>query len=314
MAWQRANMWDPLRYLTPEELSQINDQFDHALESAICLVFWTGIPRRLVQEWADERGLKTLTTALGPIMDRKNGNSPRYRKKPKQWSKFMKGASGRYAEYACQSRCAVVLTNPPPNIYSVRKGCTYRLLEEPILKGLCGGPGTLRIDYVHPTVKGAADFRYQMWPRDQSRDWLTFVMRGLRQISAGGIGSPASVMRSVLPVGESLIVNALLPRREEQVCSSNDLNSGKQYSTVATNMRDHGGRISDIQFEQDEPTISAFCILSTFCSDCMNRRIDFHDTELFPDDELIRGTHCRSGLCIARCLNTRAWFEQSEQT
>jgi len=48
-------------------------------------------------------------------------------------------------------------------------------------------------------------------------------------------------------LGESLIVIALLPRRDEQVRSSSDL--GKQHTTLVTRMRDHGSRLSDMQSE-----------------------------------------------------------------
>lgn len=86
----------------------------------------------------------------------------------------MKGASGRFAEYACKGRRAIVLTNPPLDIYSARMRSTFRYLEEPILTGAFGGPKAIRIDYVHPTVEGAADFHYQIWPVNRSSEWTSF--------------------------------------------------------------------------------------------------------------------------------------------
>jgi hypothetical protein len=49
----------------------------------------------------------------------------------------MKAAPARFAKYACRGgRQAVVLTKPPPGIYSARKRSNYQDLEEPILKGV----------------------------------------------------------------------------------------------------------------------------------------------------------------------------------
>lgn len=91
----------------------------------------------------------------------------------------MQGASGRFAEYACRgSRRAIVLTKPPPNIYSIRERSNYQHLEEPILKGAFGGCSTTRIDFVHPTVTGAATFQYQIWPLNKSIEWYA-VFRAL---------------------------------------------------------------------------------------------------------------------------------------
>jgi hypothetical protein len=33
-------------------------------------VLWTGIPRDYAQKWADERGKQTLTTVMGPLMQK----------------------------------------------------------------------------------------------------------------------------------------------------------------------------------------------------------------------------------------------------
>ncbi len=167
-------IWDPFAYLSQSELSRIDEQFDGVLQNETCLVFWTGLDRSLVQRWADRYGLKTLVGALGPLFDSRDPNSPRNGKSTKRWSKYMKGASGRFAEYACKGRRAVVLTSPPPGIYSARKRSTFRYLEEPILKGTFGGPKTIRIDYVHPSVDAAAEFLYQTWPANKSSEWAMF--------------------------------------------------------------------------------------------------------------------------------------------
>ncbi|KIW87441.1 uncharacterized protein Z519_12077 [Cladophialophora bantiana CBS 173.52] len=167
--------WDPLQCCSPEELSRLDERFDYALRDITCLVFWTGISPDRARCWAEQHGLPTLTIAMGPLYSDRGAGSLRHNKSPKAWSKYMKAASGRFAEYACRSgRQAVVLTNPPPGIYSTRERSNYRDLEEPILKGASGGPGTTRIEYVHPLVAGAATFQYQIWPFDNTSAWYIF--------------------------------------------------------------------------------------------------------------------------------------------
>ncbi|KIW99524.1 uncharacterized protein Z518_11263 [Rhinocladiella mackenziei CBS 650.93] len=175
--------WDPLQYCSPEELSRLEERFDYALRDVTCLVFWTGVPLELAQRWAEQHGLPTLTIAMGPLYSGRDAGSARCGKSSNAWSKYMKGASGLFAEYACRgNRQAVVLAKPPPIIYSTRKRSNYRDLEEPILKGVFGGPGTVRIEYVHPTVTGAATFQYQVWPLDRSSAWYTFFGNPLPEV------------------------------------------------------------------------------------------------------------------------------------
>ncbi|KEF50849.1 uncharacterized protein A1O9_13097, partial [Exophiala aquamarina CBS 119918] len=141
-----AATWDPLQYCNSKELSRLDERFDFALQDVTCLVFWTGVPPELARRWAEEHGLPTLTLAMGTLYSDRHAGSVRYSKTSTAWTRYMKAASGRFAEYACRGgRQAVVLTKPPPSIYSSRRRSNYRDLEEPILKGVVGGPGTLRI-------------------------------------------------------------------------------------------------------------------------------------------------------------------------
>lgn len=170
----RVNTWNPLDYLSPEELAHLDKRLDHNLRDATCLVFWTGLSPELAQHWAAQHGLQTLVIAMGPLYSDRGISGARYGKSSKAWSKYMKGASGRFAEYACRGRRAIVVTKPPPNVYSTRKWSNYRHLEEPILRGAFGGSGASQVDYVHPTIKEAATFQYQVWPLDRSSAWYTF--------------------------------------------------------------------------------------------------------------------------------------------
>jgi len=48
----------------------------------------------------------------------------------------------------------------------------YQAIKEPNLKGKIGGNAVLRIEMVHPTVKGAENFSYQIWPVEETRTWI----------------------------------------------------------------------------------------------------------------------------------------------
>ena len=163
--------FDPLHYLIEQELLVIDRQFATALEGEDVVLFWTGVDFHNAQKWAKIWKLKTLTMAMGPLMDPANPNSPKAQKGSKAYSRYVKGASGRFAQYACQHCRVIVLTNPPPNTYSSRENNTFEQLEEPILKGLKGDTPVRRIDYVHPTVDGAAHVTYEVWPCDKTQDW-----------------------------------------------------------------------------------------------------------------------------------------------
>lgn len=53
---------------------------------------WSGLDRQLVQSWADENEMQTLTTAMGLLMVHDQPHCMWSRKSNKQWSKYMKGA------------------------------------------------------------------------------------------------------------------------------------------------------------------------------------------------------------------------------
>jgi hypothetical protein len=149
-------------------------------EGKLCLVFWTGVPESSYSAGQNDMGPRRLRAQL-PLFHDRDLNSTRQGKSPKGWSKYMKGASGRFAQYACRDRLAIALTNPPPHIYSLRKGFTFRDLEKSILKGEYGGSSAIKIDLVHSTVAGAADFRYQAWALDRSWEWVLFFKNALQK-------------------------------------------------------------------------------------------------------------------------------------
>ena len=158
-------------YLSPAEEAQICERFEHLRFEPGGQVMWTGVPREWVQKWADERGLQTLSTVMGPLMDKKNPACLKSEKSAAQWKRYIKGASKLFALYVPKNHKITVLTRPLPERFSLEGHSTFQMLEEPILKGANGGDAVSRIDLVHLTVENAQEFRYQVWPRDEIDFW-----------------------------------------------------------------------------------------------------------------------------------------------
>jgi len=133
---------------------------------------WSGILREEAQRWADEHKMQTLTTAMGPLMNPRHPLCLRSRKSPQEWSKYVKGASALFAWHISRGDRVIVLSPPPPDRFHPSGLTNYQAIEEPILKGSLGGSGILRIEMVHPTVEGAENFSYQIWPVDESHAWV----------------------------------------------------------------------------------------------------------------------------------------------
>ena len=156
---------DDLKYLTQEEAEQIIARFMEIPRSYDRLAFWTGIPREWVQQRADEHGMLTLTSAMGPLMDRKDLRCLRRYKELEEWSKYIKGACGIFARYACKRGIVRVLTLPPSWAGFIRPESTYRNIEEPVLKGRSGCCCAVLINTVH-LLTTLEELEYQTWPQD----------------------------------------------------------------------------------------------------------------------------------------------------
>jgi len=100
---QPVSNWNPLDSISSEELARLDERFDHALQDTRCLVFWTGLSLELARQWAQPLGLQTLTMTMGPLYSGRGVGSARHGKSSKGWSKYMKGTSGRFAEYGCRN-------------------------------------------------------------------------------------------------------------------------------------------------------------------------------------------------------------------
>jgi hypothetical protein len=155
-----------LEYLTREEAEQIIDRFNNVPQSSDRLLFWTGIPREWAQQWADDHGMLTLTSVMGPLMDNTDQRCLRRDKELEEWSQYVKGASGIFARYACRRGIVRVLTLPPSWAEFIRPESTYRTIEEPVLKGTSGCYCAVQINTVH-LLATPQELEYQTWPENR---------------------------------------------------------------------------------------------------------------------------------------------------
>ncbi|RDW70117.1 hypothetical protein BP5796_08514 [Coleophoma crateriformis] len=163
------------QYLRADEEARIHRQFQGDTWRRNNQVLWTGIFRDEAQRWADEHEMQTLTTAMGPLMDVSHPLCLRNKKSPKAWSKYVKGASAIFAWYISKGESVTVLSPPPPERFHPSGQTNYQVIEEPIVKGVLGTSGVSRIEMVHPTVEGAEDIYYQIWPVDDTTTWTARV-------------------------------------------------------------------------------------------------------------------------------------------
>jgi hypothetical protein len=85
--------------------------------------------------------------------------------------KYVKGASAIFAWYISRGERVTVLLPPPPERFHPSGQTNYQEIEEPIVKGILGTSAVSRIEMVHPTVKGAENIYYQIWPVDNTITW-----------------------------------------------------------------------------------------------------------------------------------------------
>ena len=215
------------------------------------LVFWTGIPREWVQQWADEHGMLTLTSAMGPLMDRKDSRCLRRYKELEEWSKYIKGASRIFARYACKRGIVRVLTLPPSWADFIRLESTYRNIEEPILKGRSGCYCAVQINTVH-LLTTLEDLEYQTWPQNHIPERLRGRSAGssnfrLPRWTRKAVKAAMKSLRSkcvsptVFPTPKPANVNVVLEasvRPTSGLQTIEQPNGGKQ-SRDNTNAQDH---------------------------------------------------------------------------
>ena len=159
------------QYLTEDEEAQIHQQFQGDIWRRNNQVLWSGILRSEAQRWADEHEMQTLTTAMGPLMDFSHRLCLREKKTDYKWSQYLKGASAIFAWYISRGEKVTVLSPPPPERFHPSGATSYQAIEEPIIRGKLEARAVSRIEMVHPTVKGAENIHYQIWPVDETTTW-----------------------------------------------------------------------------------------------------------------------------------------------
>jgi hypothetical protein len=83
----------------------------------------------------------------------------------------MKGASAIFAWYITTGEYVTILSPPPPERFHPSGFTNFQAFEEPILKGAISNHAVLRIDIVHPDVRGGEEYTYQLWPVDEIDAW-----------------------------------------------------------------------------------------------------------------------------------------------
>ena len=88
--------------LTTAEAIQICERFQGTAWRPGRQVMWSGVPRAIVQQWADAHGMQTLTTAMGPLMVHDHPQCRHLHKSKQRWSRYMHGASALFASHIAQ--------------------------------------------------------------------------------------------------------------------------------------------------------------------------------------------------------------------
>lgn len=162
------------RFLSVQEAAQIIERFQSENWIPNGQLLWSGIPREKAQKWADRHGLQTLTTAMGPLMDEKHPECLKLKKGPRQWSRYVHGASAIFAWRIAQGEKVTLLSPPPPERFHPSGLSYYQLIEEPIIRGLLNQNSVQKILITHPMIKESEDeeFYYELWPNDRREKWV----------------------------------------------------------------------------------------------------------------------------------------------
>ncbi|KAF4811076.1 hypothetical protein CGCSCA5_v010044 [Colletotrichum siamense] len=158
------------KYLSRREADDIMCQFNEIWVNDK-QVLWSGVDHDMAEEWATQRGMQTLTCAMGPLMNWTHPKCRRIYKSGVQWTKYMKGVSAIFAWKIAQGQTTTLLTPPPPVRFHPSGLTNYQDIERPILKGTVDGLSVGKIIVVHPEVDGAEDMAYEYWPKDHVAKW-----------------------------------------------------------------------------------------------------------------------------------------------
>ncbi|KGQ07322.1 hypothetical protein BBAD15_g7376 [Beauveria bassiana D1-5] len=151
------------------EAAQVWARFDSACEPHR-MVLWSGIEFEQAEDWARQHDRKSLTQAMGPLMDKSNPSCRRNLKNHHQWCIYVHAASILFALFISTGSEVVVLARHPPDRFNPYHESYYQNIEEPWLTACCD-PDKFRIMLAHPEIEGAGNCLYQYWPVDRVDDW-----------------------------------------------------------------------------------------------------------------------------------------------
>lgn len=166
-----SNVLKIRKFLTLEEEINIHRQFRGSSWIPDYQVLWSGMLREQAQAWADEHKMQTLTTAMGPLMDPRAPSCPKSKKSDKAWSKYIHGASAVFAWHIANGDKVTVLSPPPPQRFHPSGLSYFQVIELPILIAAIARGACLCIEIVHPAIKPAENYPYQLWPQDEASRW-----------------------------------------------------------------------------------------------------------------------------------------------
>ncbi len=151
------------------EAAQIWARFNSACEPHK-MVLWSGIEFEQAEDWARKHDRKTLTQAMGPLMDKSNPSCRRNIKDDYQWCLYVHAASILFAVFISTGSEVVVLARHPPQRFNPYYESYYQNIEEPWFTACCD-PDKFKIMLAHPQIEGAGDCLYHYWPVDRVDEW-----------------------------------------------------------------------------------------------------------------------------------------------
>ncbi|OAA80094.1 hypothetical protein LEL_03580 [Akanthomyces lecanii RCEF 1005] len=151
------------------EAAQIWARFNSACEPHKT-VLWSGIEFEQAEDWARKHDRKTLTQAMGPLMDKSDPSCRRNIKDHDQWCLYVHAASILFAVFISTGSEVVVLARHPPQRFNPYYESYYQNIEEPWFTACCD-PDKFKIMLAHPQIESAGDCLYQYWPVDRVDEW-----------------------------------------------------------------------------------------------------------------------------------------------
>jgi hypothetical protein len=243
-------------FLTDGEIAQLERQFISSCQPNR-QVMWTGMLLAEAQEWADRSDMQTLSTAMGPL---------RKRDGKKRQTIYMRGASAEFARYITKtSHVVTLLCPPPPDRFNPKGGTNMQLVEMPILTGIIGDHAVSRIDVIHPAVRDAEDFKYQLWPSDQSDIWLENFAQNVegmtqwpRRARKANVLRIENMLRWILSGLEEMpIFQEILPRDTAPSAAVTWRAETMATNTTSTNNREKTGKKMKKETKETQPTQTA---------------------------------------------------------